>query len=330
MMTPFRLAAAVATCAVAAACAASSGRAPAAGLVAPTDGGNIVLLKSQDNGLLNLAQASFTAKMPGVTVLVGPTGTDPAALLDKIRASRPRLLVTLGLPATLFARKELPEVPQLFAMVLNQSRHDLGGADNVMGIAMEVAPQSEFTHFKIVLGDSLHRVLTFYGTSSDKEAVDAERMAAMAKELSKANVSLLAVPVRTVEDITQGYKQHARDVNAVWLMNDPLVMGHFGALSKIARQDHVPIVTSLSDWFAHQGALMSVSVDVPSVGEQAAGMARMLLERGMSPKQIGVQPPIGTKVVLNSEIAHEVGLDVPVDVLPYITEMVSEVTSNAN
>ena len=329
MMTFLHRAVAVAALALVAACAASSGRQPPAGAATAAGGGDIVLLKSQENGLLNLAQSSFTAKMPGVTVLVGPTGTDPAALLEKIRAARPRLLVTLGLPATLFARQELADIPQLFAMVLNQSRH-LSGAENVMGIAMEVAPQSEFTHFKIVLGDSLHRVLAFYGTSDEKEAADADRMVAMAKELAKANVSLLAVPVRTAEDITKAYQEHARDVSAVWLMNDPLVMGNFEALSKVARKDHVPIVTSLSDWFAHTGALMSVSVDVPSVGEQAAGMARMLLERGMSPKQIGVQPPIGTKVVLNSEIAHEVGLDVPVDVLPYITEMVSEVTSNAH
>ena len=59
---------------------------------------------------------------------------------------------------------------------------------------------------------------------------------------------------------------------------------------------------------AEVGVLLAVEPDMANVGLQAASMAKNILLNRVSPKQIGVMPPLGTRLVLNAKTAETIDL----------------------
>jgi ABC-type uncharacterized transport system substrate-binding protein len=201
---------------------------------------------------------------------------------------------------------------------LNYARHPFEEAPNMTGIAMEPAPLSEFMKFKMV-APAFTRVQVYYTEGMSEALVNQAK-----QELGDIGVTVQPVPVGRDADVQASFRANAHDVDAVWLVNDPRVMQAFDGLRDAARGAKIPLVTSLSDSFARNGALMSASVDVSSLGDQAANLARMILERGVTPQQIGVQRPNGLRLVVNSDVAKTLGIDISLDVLPFINEVVAD------
>ncbi len=64
-----------------------------------------------------------------------------------------------------------------------------------------------------------------------------------------------------------------------------------------------------SDNIVRRGALLAVGIDPNNIGVQAASMARNIL-KGQKPKDIGVMPPLGTRLILNMATAKKIGLEI--------------------
>jgi putative ABC transport system substrate-binding protein len=187
-----------------------------------------------------------------------------------------------------------------------------------MGIAMESSTTSEFSQFRMILPE-LRRVLAFYVASESQSLVDAARA-----ELEPLGLELLAVEVADASGVEAAFQQHAGGADAVWLLNDPLLMTRdtFAVLRAQSRRAKLPFVASLSDQFTRDGALMSVSTDLAGLGTQAAAMARMHLEQGRSASELGVQPPMSTHLVVNLGVARTIGIELAGDVLPFVDEVI--------
>ncbi len=290
---------------------------PAAGDGQP----RIVVVKSDTNRAFDAAIKGFASQTAGaLSVYTLDPEADAEAVARAIRASSPGLVFTLGSRATLFARERLAPVPVLFAMVVNHGRLGLAGSPNVMGIALETPPAIEMAQFKMVL-PGLRRVLAFYAPKESGHFVQKGR-----EELAAMGIELVAAPVEDAEDVKEALATHGGAVDAVWLLNDPVVMNQevFAFLREETLRLRRPFLASLSNRFAHAGALMAVSVDFTSLGAQAAVLARMLFEQGRTPAAIGVRPPIGATLTVNLGVAARIGLTVPPEVLPFINEVILE------
>jgi len=162
---------------------------------------------------------------------------------------------------------------------------------------------------------SLNRVLAFYSPAQSGTMVEDART-----QLGRLGVELVAVAVDTTAEIEQQYAEHRGKVDGVWMINDPMVMNRktFAFLRDRTRADKLPFAASLSEELAKAGALMAVSPDFKAIGSQVAGMARMFLEQGMAAADIGIQPPISSRLVVNLETARSIGLAIPEEVMPYI------------
>jgi ABC-type uncharacterized transport system substrate-binding protein len=281
-------------------------------------GGPLVLvLKSQSAPLhraaLDVFERSIRADLVEATL---EPGTDGGAVRRYLATARPKLILALGTPAALLAREASQSVPILFTLALAQGRARLGAGANVMGISMENAPLQEFTKFKMVM-PALNRVLVLYTPGFSDADVEEARAA-----LTEINVDLVRMPVPAGADaVTILAARAGEPFDALWLASDP-VMKQFEALKAACNARHLPLLTSLSDVFAKSGALMSVAVDLRALGAQAAGMARLVLEGGMSPQQLGIQHPNGVKLAVNTAVAEALGIDVPLDILGYIDEVI--------
>jgi ABC-type uncharacterized transport system substrate-binding protein len=285
---------------------------------APTPGGaKIVVLQSQETSLLSTAVASFVKKVDAeVTVFTNTGDANADALAAAVQKIQPWFVFTLGTPAINFARKHIGRTPILYAMAINYSTLHEAGPGNIMGIAMEPTPLSEFAKFRMVAPD-LHRVAVIYTQGSTDRLVHQAR-----QELRELDVELLPIAVVPGADAAAAYRARSGDSDALWLMDDVDVMQQFEAVKKVSLTQHKPMLASLSESFARAGALMAVSIDAESIGSQAASIARMVLERGVRPEDIGVQRPIAVRLVVNARVARMLGLEISEDVLPYISELV--------
>lgn len=277
----------------------------------------VLVLRSDENPLHDWPIAALQARLTEVSVLrVAQLGADENAL--ELAGGRPSLVVALGRKAVQLARRRMSSVPLLFAMTVGYQRlSELEGAD-VMGVPLELPPQAEFSQFKLAL-PSLRRVVTFYSPAESYELVTRAR-----EELRGLELELVAVPIASARDVPDAYGRAVGRGDAIWMMNDPLVMNEkvFTFLKSRTRADKVPLLCSLSGAFARDGALMAVSVDLRALGRQVAAMAREFVTGTKAQAEIGVQPPIGGTLVVNLDVARAIGAPIPDEVLPFINELI--------
>lgn len=288
-------------------------------VVARTESGpNIVILKSSDNPLYAAPIDVFVRQLEGrATIYETTVGQNAHALALELRRRSPDLVFALGTRAALFAKQAVRDTPVVFAMVVNHRRHALEG-ENVAGISFEVPAVAEFTQFKMIM-PALSRTLVLY--SDDTEALIDDAQA----NIGGLGVTLVGVKAADGR-LPQDLDAQLQNVDAVWLLNDPAVVtpGNFAQLVRSADARRVPVIASVSDTFAHSGAMMSVSLDFTNVAGQAAAMTQRILQEHVSAGSIGVQEPIGGRLVVNNNVATRLGIVVPDEVQPFINELISD------
>jgi ABC-type uncharacterized transport system substrate-binding protein len=257
--------------------------------------GRVALLTSHDQPLAEAALGGFLAASDAeVQVFKRVARATPRRVVRAVRAYAPDLVVTVGTDATLLARERLSDLPRLFMLVMNQAQHRLAADPNLMGVALELAPLVEFAQFKRVL-PALRRVVAFY----DPDASAAEIQQARS-ELRRLGITLDAVPWGP--DMPGAASAALQAADAVWILNDSVVLPHARRILRAAAAQGRPVVTSFSGALARQGALMSVSVSAEGTGIQAARMAHDYLTGRRTPAQLGVQYPVGAHLVVNDEV----------------------------
>ena len=112
----------------------------------------------------------------------------------------------------------------------------------------------------------------------------------------------------TRKDIVPSVEKLLPDINAFWLIPDPVIMGNKDNLVELLEtcdKEKVPVF-SYHEALEKYGVTLIVSVDEPTIGRQAAGIALELL-RG---EKVGekVQFPAGSHIILNLKKVSEYGL----------------------
>lgn len=286
------------------------------GVLAP-DKPRVVLLRSAQNHLATLVTDAFLrdANYPVAVYTLGAEA-NPRSLELVLQALEPTILVTLGGEAMGFARSYFPNVPTVFALVMNDQASVL--AHNISGIALDLPPFTEFSMYKMVL-PRMRRVMTFYAPKKSKALIaQAER------ELKQLDIQLLAYPIHQASEIPGLFKEHAAEADAVWLLTDPLVMSEdtFEFLRDEATAAHLPFLCSTFEDFAYHGALMSVSVDFANVGAQAASLVQLIADDTQRSDATGVISPIGGRLVVNQAVADRIGVVIPPRIKPFISRLI--------
>ena len=284
-------------------------------------GPRIVVVQSSDNSLYRLPVKLFIAQAPGdVHTVTMRDGQPPKETLRQIDALAPALVVTLGAKALSLAEKYISDTPVLFAMVLNHRRFDLSHRPNFMGIELETPTMTEFTQFKMV-APAMQRVLVVYGDPNTEVLLEAAK-----KDLSTLGIEVQTSRAESVQDVARAYAESTPGFDSVWIPNDAIAMAPnaFRVLADAALQDHLPLMCSLSETFAREGALMSVSVDFRNLGSQAALMATRLIVQHEKVSDIGVQSPLGGRLVVNFATASNIDLTIDDEIVPFINEIVGK------
>lgn len=119
----------------------------------------------------------------------------------------------------------------------------------------------------------------------------------------------------------RGLNEIINDIDALWLIPDPLVISEKKYLYEILDQcdkKKIPVF-SYHNAFVNLGAVMSVSVDDPTIGRQAAGIVTELIA-GETPSD-KVQFPAGSNISLNLKKVKEYNLEYNRDALGLVNNI---------
>jgi len=289
----------------------------ALGLAAPATvfAAAVALIKSGPLAPYEQAAATFSSAYRDPVSVFMLDEADPAGLLRRIEATRPEVIVAVGLKAALFARDRLPRVPLVFCVVPNYERFDLTGG-SIAGVSADVPPERDLAALRTAL-PGVKRVGLLFGRASG--AALARRAHAAAEA---AGITLVEAPVADLSDLHRVAYDLARGVDALWLPADPTVATPevFLALLELSLAQRKPLLV-FSESLVRSGALVAASPDYAWMGAQAAGLVRRI-RSGERAGDIGVLPLRRTRMVLNPATARALGCAVPsttdggIEVLP--------------
>jgi putative tryptophan/tyrosine transport system substrate-binding protein len=275
---------------------------------AETASGPIAVLLSDTEEAYLRPVASFSEEI-GMPVQIfnrkGQIDNAPRQMA-RIFSIRPALILALGAKAAYTAKvwtTDHPEIPVIFALVLNWRRYELDDQDNIAGIATEVAPGTHFLNLALASPD-VKRIGVIYSRVHSSETIRQAR-----QEAAKLGLTLVEIPISRPMEFRQAYKQMSERIDGFWMLADPVVytLANVNWLEQRCTRDRL-VCIGQSRNIAEIGILLAVNPDLANVGLQAASMAKNILTNHQIPKHIGVMPPLGTRLVLNAKTADKINL----------------------
>jgi putative ABC transport system substrate-binding protein len=270
--------------------------------------GSIAILLSDSEEAYTVPAASFqaAATLPVHIFNLHGDVKNASPLKEELLASHPALIFALGAKAAYLAKawtKSQPEIPVVFAMVLNWQRYDLlAGQDNITGIAAEMAAGTQFVNLTTFV-PQVKKIGVIYSEEHSAEIIaEAKHSAAL------LGVELVPRAIARPDDFQRVFKELSGAVDCFWILNDPVTYSLANMDWVVTRciKDRI-VCLGQSKNIAEQGIAFSVNPDVDNIGTQAASMARNILLGNQTPKDIGVMAPLGTNIYVNLKTTERLG-----------------------
>ncbi len=240
------------------------------------------------------------------------------SIVRQLQADPPPLVFAVGAKAAYVAVNDLPDVPVVYAMVLDPARYGISGTQ-VTGVSMDVPAEATLAQFQLFAPDvkRLGVLLSANNTAPQvAEALSAAKRLGFETTIQR---------VTNARDLRAAWLRTAGNVDALWLLPDPVVMAPdaFRWLRNDTMRRRLPVLASTEN-LVRAGALLCVAPDREVAGQQAADLARRILEAGELPGTIEPLPPGSMRVVLNRDTLDGIGLEIDELMLDFADEVVRE------
>ena len=249
-----------------------------------------------------IAQDEFIKSIPTPVVQVdlGATKLKLREIEDLLYNQYPDLVYCIGTKAYLLANKYISDRKIVFSSILNWRRLPL--APKAYGISNELNPEMQMTLYRYVFPE-LKKIGVLYSRKYNKHWFHEAQ--GVAKEMG---IEMIGRSVSKKREVMPELKGLLKEIDALWLISDPVVMSQKETLLKVFKQcdTHKIPILSYHDAFSEYGAMMIVSVDNPTTGRQAAAISQEVL--GNDEVKKDVQLPAGSHIFLNLKKANAYGL----------------------
>ena len=234
-------------------------------------------------------------------------------LARKIRASDASLVLAVGLKAALAAQVEIVDIPIVYMMILDPSKHHLA-TPNVTGTLLDIPVDRQFKILRSFL-PSLHRLgVLFDPTKTGFQSNGTARHAAA------SGFELDQFPVASEKEVPLQLRALLTTADGLWLVPDSTVLTaeSVGFILESAMARHVPVI-GFSPEMTRLGALLSISVSYSDVGRETGLLARRLLDgdRKLPMKPIPIER---LNITVNQKTANFLGIIFPNDIERLIDE----------
>ena len=226
----------------------------------------------------------------------------------------PDLVYCIGSKAYFIANRFVSEKEIVFSSIVNWQR--LPVTRKTYGVSVELHSGMQMTLFRYIF-PQVKKIGVLYSTKYNSEWF--KNASAEAKEMG---IEIVGKSISESKETIDALKEILPGIDVLWLIPDPLIMEDKENLMKIFKAceaQKLPVF-SYHDSFIDYGALLVVSVDEPTIGRQAAGIAVEILSLGKIEEK--VQYPAGSHIILNLKKVKEYGLQYKEEALSAVNQIV--------
>ncbi len=276
----------------------------------------VAVIKSHDlpphnqavKGFLSTTRASVSEYQ-----LMGDTQGD-AGIVNKVRRSRPDVILAVGAKAASLAKENLSETPMVYCVVIAPEKYGFT-VGKMTGIAMEVPVKEQFRVFKSTI-PTLKHIGVVYDPSKTEGLIRLARQEAQA-----LGIEVIAVKISHPKELPGAIRRLLPQVQGFWMVPDSTVMTtdsiQFILLATL--QENIPFM-AFSSALVKSGALLSLSPDYFTIGKQSSSLIDKIR---MNPNFVrgGIVYPEETHFSINLKTARILGIDISNEVLSQADEV---------
>lgn len=286
-------------------------------LPCPAPAAGVVVLSSDRLPAYQAPVAAFEAALGRPVQVYQLDGDRKRALrvAEQLQGDRPELVFALGAKAAWLASTELPGVPLVHAAVLDPARYGIEGAF-VTGVGMELPPDLVLSQFQLFAPDVRRLgIIVWQGNKNPQidQAIEAAR---------RAGYEVVVRRVSRARDVRRGFANLRRQIDALWVLPDPVVVTpqNFRSLRDETLRARIPLLV-YSEQLVRAGAFMCVAPDWDGVGRQAADLASRILA-GTTAASVRPVAPDTPRVLVNADTVKALGLPLDEVMLDFVDEVV--------
>lgn len=226
---------------------------------------------------------------------------------DKVESMNPDILVTIGTSATDFAKTYLPDIPIVFAKVLNPI--ESGFIDSwdhpgktVTGAALDIPAEQQVTQFLSII-PNIKRIGMIHTPKTRRLRDEAEAAC------RQSGVELVSIEIATTRELPAALDSLCKVVDAFWTIADEsLASPQFVRYMVMeTMRNGIPIM-GFNRNFVQNGALMCLEADYKFIGRQAGEIVTKVL-KGESPANIEPTVPDIVYLYLNLKSSKLLNID---------------------
>jgi putative ABC transport system substrate-binding protein len=232
-------------------------------------------------------------------------------LLTSIAKTNPSVLVTVGSKCTRLAKTTAPDIPVVFASVLNPVTSGLiesydSPGNNITGASLDISIGMQIARFKQLVPNTT-KLGVFYSERSEYVLNQA------LIEAADQYVEIVPFEIRSPRDVPIGVDSLTRSCSGILAIPDELIYTPPSTKHILLEsfRSKLPVM-GFSPSFVQSGALFALIVDHKFVGVQAGGLVIKVLH-GIKPGMIPVTMPEAPYLYLNRNTAEKLRIDIPAE-----------------
>lgn len=245
-------------------------------------------------------------------------------MAKELVASQPKIVITVGTPATVAVQRETRTIPIVFLIV-----SDPVGAGIVDSLARPGGNTTGFGNPEDTFGGKLLSLLKGIAPGMRRAAAMFNpdtapggglyylgSFQAAARSLA---IEPLTAEVRSDADIERAITMLGQEQAGLVLLPDNFNFTHRGMVIRLSIRNNVPTIYDKD--FAKEGGLLEYGASFPDMYRRVPSYVDRIL-RGTKPSDLPVQLPTKYQFVINLKTARTIGLDVPQHMLLTADEVI--------
>lgn len=226
------------------------------------------------------------------------------AIIQKMHDNQYDIVIPIGVGATQMSLSMIHNLP-IVGLASNIEETDRKKMLNCnVAIVHDEISANESLAFIHAIYPKLKQLALIHSTA-DKVIPEAKETIKAAK---KYGITVKAIMVSSLPELTSNGQSISPDTQGLFILKDSMIVSGISTLAKIAKEHHIPLITS-DEGSVVNGAALSLGVKEREIGKQGALLVADILN-GKKPCDLPIVQMKNLTVFINSHAAFEENMDI--------------------
>lgn len=241
-------------------------------------------------------------------------------IADQFKNDKANLIFTIATGSTQAAYNSTKDIPIVFTAVTDPI--DAGVVKEMKNSGTNCTGTSDAVNIKDQLDlaekivKDIKTIGVIYTTSEANSLVQVEQLEAVAKA---KGYTVKKIGVTNVNEIQQNLTSAIKDIDLLYIPTDNTVASGYAIVGDVCVKNNIPALGA-EPTGVDKGVLFSLGISYRQLGKEAAYKAVEILE-GKKPSEIEVTTQQELSIVINTDVAKKLGIEIPQDILDKATKV---------